>query len=87
MSAQPFCVCNTAWREYCATIFLVLPERDGEWESKHAMVRERYGEACGKQVSGMDLRRVHRWFSPSTVPWLIDAVFYPVEKAGSRPSV
>src|SRR6266705_412602 len=27
MSAQPFCAWNAAWRENCATIFLVLPER------------------------------------------------------------
>src|SRR5713101_9649848 len=32
------------------------------------MVGSRYGEACGKEVSGMELRRTHRRCSPSTIP-------------------
>jgi len=60
MSAQPFYVWNAAWRDYCATILLVLPKRYGEWYSKHSMVGSRYGEAHGKQVSGMDQGLAHR---------------------------
>jgi hypothetical protein len=57
MSAQPFYAWDTSWRDDCATILLVWPKRDGGWESKHSMVGSRYGEARGKQVSGMNLRR------------------------------
>src|SRR5258708_20351831 len=32
------------------------------------MVRERYGEARGKEVSGLELRRTHRRCCPSTTP-------------------
>src|SRR6266849_1631400 len=32
------------------------------------MVGSRYGEACGKEVSGMELRRTQRCCSPSTTP-------------------
>jgi hypothetical protein len=60
MSAQLFYAWNAAWRDCCATILLVLPKRDGGWESTHSMVGSRYGEARGKQVSGMNLRQVHR---------------------------
>jgi len=53
MSAQPFSAWNAAWRDSCARIL----QRHGGWESTHSMVLRGYGEARGKQVSGMDLRR------------------------------
>src|SRR5581483_2312020 len=50
-------------------------------ESENAiseMVRERYGEAYGKEVSGLELRRTHRRCSPiGHIHSQMDAIFSP----------
>jgi len=83
MSAQPFCAWNAAWRDYCATILLVLPKRDGGWESKHswweAGMEKRAANRCQAWISG---ERIADFPHPPH-PWHTYAVFCPVEKACS----
>jgi len=50
--------------------------------ASNGMVRERYGEAGGKEMSDLELRRTRRNVPHPLHQWQMDAIFSPV--AASR---
>jgi hypothetical protein len=72
-----------SWRDSRATILLILPERDGGWESKHSMVlrsmEKRVANRCQAGISGERIADVSH---PPQPKHRYD-VFCPAEKAAS----
>src|SRR5579859_6519193 len=88
MSAQPFSACNAAWRDSCATLLLVLPKRDGGWESK----QQDGGESVWRSAQQTGIR--HGSAASASLMFPIHHIrgrgmpsFVLSRKAGSRPSV
>src|SRR2546422_1070301 len=88
MSAQPFSAWNAVWRDSYATILLVLPKRDGGWESTQEdggkpvwrsarQTGVRHGSAASASL--IFLNRPH--------PRPMDAVFCPVAQSRFDPAV
>jgi hypothetical protein len=88
MSAQPFSAWNVAWRDSCATILLIVPKRDGGWESK----KQDGGKPVWRSAQQTGVRQVslasaslmfpiHHTRGRGMPPFVLS------RKAGSRPSV
>src|SRR3989442_1415798 len=88
MSAQPFSAWNAAWRDSYATMLLVVPKRDGGWES----TQQDGGKPVWRSARQTGVRHGSRTCASLIFPihhtrgrWMPSFVLS--RKAGSRPSV